>query len=90
MNFLNVPLGWMFLSIAALFAFGVSPRFARRFYPEGPGLPARLAAPALFTALSVACFLGMALPALVTTVALGTIGSIHHRHKLREARADSH
>lgn len=75
----------MFLSLAALFALGVSPRFARRFYPESPSFQRRLAAPALFAVLSIACFQGMALPALIATAALGSVVIIHNRGKFGAA-----
>jgi len=73
----------MFLSLAAFFALGVSPRFARRFYPEAPSFRRRLAAPALFTMLALACFAGMALPALVASTAFGGAAVFYHRRQRR-------
>lgn len=75
-------LAWMFVTIAAIFALGLTPHFARRFYPDMPHFRRRLAAPIIFGLLAAACFTGLAVPALALTAALGLtqVGRDRWRH----------
>lgn len=63
----------IFLSLTAIFAFGLPPHFARHFYPEVPPFRLRLIAPGLFLLIALACFSGWALPAWGATVAFGLV-----------------
>ncbi len=64
-------MGWMFVFMAAFFALGLLPQLAKRFYPDSARFRLRLAAPIIFGLMATACFIGLALPAMVLTVALG-------------------
>ena len=73
MHTLDTPFGWMFTAITALFALGLTARFAPHFYPKSPGFVVRLAAPTIFALLAAACFHSLALPTLAAVTALGLI-----------------
>lgn len=75
----------MFVLLAAIFALGLTPRFAQRFYPDAPGFLRRLAAPILFALLAAVCFLGEALLALGVTAALGIVLICFSRWKTRKS-----
>ncbi len=64
-------MGYMFVSLAAIFALGLVPSLAPRIYPASPNVSRRLIAPVVFAMLATACFTGIALQALVLTVVLG-------------------
>lgn len=49
----------------------IAPRFARHFYLGSPRVPRRAAAPVLFALLSVTCFEGVGLPALIVLTFMG-------------------
>ena len=86
MNTLWITFGWMFVTLAAIYALGVAEPLARRFYPGSPGFLARLAAPLIFAVLAAACFLHVAVPALIVTVALGTVQIARSRWLRRRTR----
>ena len=86
MNTLHTQLGWMFAALAALFALGLAPRLAPRFYSAAPSAPRRLAAPVLFAALAVACFLGAAVQALSAVVIAGMPLIVSRRWEGRKHR----
>lgn len=71
MNTLDTDFGWLFAAMAAIFALGLTPQGARRFYPASPKLPGRLAAPVVFALLAAACFAGVAVEALSVVVVGG-------------------
>jgi hypothetical protein len=70
---LFTALAWCFLAIALLFFLGLHPRLAKHFYPGSPRVARRAAAPVLFALLSVACFQGFGLPALVVLTVAGIV-----------------
>lgn len=82
--------GWCLLALAAIFSLALVPRFARRFYPTGPGVLVRLAAPVIFGALAGACFAGVGFEALVLTAVVGTVLVVHSRWKRPTAPAATH
>ncbi len=69
-NFYQI-LGWTFMLIACLFALGLATPIARHFYPDSPKFRHRLAAPLIFGALAVACFIGFGRAALFLVALLG-------------------
>lgn len=71
MDTLDAPFGWLFVAMAALFALGLIPRWAVRFYPASPPFLVRLAAPIIFAVLASACFLGLSVQALTVVVVCG-------------------
>lgn len=73
MNYFFIALSWLFLSLALFFLMGLLKTFARRFYPGMPGVVARSAAPVIFACLSIACFQGAGLPALLVVVIAGIV-----------------
>jgi len=88
MDTLNVPIGWMFVALTAIFALGLSPRWANRFYPTSPSFSRRLAAPVIFAALAAVCFAGFALQALsAVVIAGGALIAMHRRTARRNQRA---
>lgn len=89
MNALHTQFGWMFTAIAAIFALGLAPRFARHFYPASPNFLVRLAAPVSLATLGTACFMGMAIQALVAVVAVGVTLILISRGNGREQRPDA-
>ncbi|WP_119321936.1 hypothetical protein [Capsulimonas corticalis] len=84
MNILPIQFSWLFAAIAAIFALGLSPRFARNFYPSSPNVRIRMAAPLIFASLAAACFLGAGVPALVLVVVVGTALILAQRWKHRK------
>ncbi|BCM89865.1 hypothetical protein IAD21_01713 [Abditibacteriota bacterium] len=68
---LDLSLGYMFVSIAAIFALGLVPILSSRIYPTSPSLQRRLIAPLLFVLLAGSCFAGLGFQALVLTVIAG-------------------
>ena len=71
MNTPDTQLGWMFVAMAAIFALGLIPRWAVRFYPTAPPFLVRLAAPVLFAVVASACFRGLAVKALALVIICG-------------------
>jgi hypothetical protein len=64
-------LGWTLLLVAGIFSVGLSPSFARHFYPSSPRLLRRLAAPLIFGGLAAACLTGAGYAALFFVILLG-------------------
>jgi hypothetical protein len=83
---LNNIFGWMFVALAAIFLPGLTKLFAKYFYPASPGFSRRMAAPLIFSALALACFMGISFPALTLVVLLGLAQIIVSRLKRRNAR----
>lgn len=73
MNTLDTQFGWLFAAIAAIFAFGLIPRWTVHFYPTAPPFLVRLAAPIIFAVLATACFMGLAVKALSLVIICGMI-----------------
>ncbi len=71
MNTLDTDFGWLFVAISAIFTLGLTPQWASRFYPASPTFLVRLAAPMIFALLASACFMGVAIQALMVIVVCG-------------------
>jgi len=66
-------LGWTYGLIAFLFALGLATPIARHFYPDLPSFRHRLAAPLIFGAMALACFIGFGHAALLLVSLPGLI-----------------
>ena len=66
-------MAWLFTALALGSLLGLTPRFRARIYPENPNTLACAAAPVLFSLLAVACFAGLALPALGFVAVAGLV-----------------
>jgi hypothetical protein len=86
MNHLFNTLGWCFSGTATVFLFGLLNPLARRFYPENPDIFRRAAAPVIFALLSVACFTGAGMQAMILLVLAGTIQIVIDRRNRRGPR----
>jgi hypothetical protein len=73
MNTPDTGFGWLFVAMAAIFALGLIPRWAVRYYPTSPPFLVRLAAPVIFAVLASACFLGLAVKAFAVLIVCGMI-----------------
>jgi hypothetical protein len=76
------PFAWMFAGIAVIFAFGLLPKLASRFYPASPAFRVRLAAPIIFALLAVACALGIAIQTLSAITIAGLTLIIGRRRRV--------
>ena len=65
-------LGWCMVAIAAIFSLGLIPALKSSIYPQSPGLGVRVAAPALFFMMAVACFAGFGFWAMLLVVVAGS------------------
>jgi hypothetical protein len=88
MNPFFTPLGGMFLFLALFYLFGLLNPFARRFYPDSPGVLRRSAAPVIFACLAMACFRGFGLPALLLVAIAGMIQIAAARRNRRKPGSD--
>jgi hypothetical protein len=71
MEAFDARLGGCMAAIAALFALGLMPGLAPRVYRGRPGFARRLAAPAIFGILAIACFSGLGLPTFIAVALAG-------------------
>jgi hypothetical protein len=79
--------GWCMVAVASIFALGLVPRLASRFYRGSPGFARRLAAPVIFSVLAAACFLGIGGELLILVAVLGLTQIIMSRRRKRRAAA---